>query len=1031
MVLITIALVYVQRSALDVQDSKPGIPSKAAASRAIDSLGHLPLRFEANLGQTDSKVKFLSRGSGYSLFLTSNEAVLTLNSGRENSSLAVDRMRKVIQNNLYEKLHNLAPLQAGSVLARRSTLLTASSLSKGDSDAPSATSEKSLDGKSEERATLRMKLVRANPLPEIIGLNELPGKSNYFIGNDPALWRRQVSTYAKVRYRRVYPGIDLIYYGNPNQLEYDFVLAPGANLDAIRLDIQGTDKLGVDERGNLVLSISGRQIRWQTPAIYQEAEGKRREIAGHYVLRGDHQVGFQVAAYDSSKPLTIDPVLIYSTYLGGSSDENSPATQFAQAYGVSGAAVAVDASGNAYLSGYTTSVDFPLQNAAEGTPQGASADAFVAEIDPTGSKLLYSTYLGGINGDQDGMGIAVDSSGNAYVTGFTSSPNFPTTPGAYRVAPYDAITRNGSTNAFVTKINANGSIGYSTYLGGNVGDIAFAIAVDSGGNAYVAGYTSSTNFPTAHAYQGSLRNSSSQTNAFVTKFNSAGSALVYSTYLGGNYTDYATGIALDTSGNAYVTGQTASTNFPVSNGAIGPRCGSDGNCNSHTAGGPYFESFVTKVNTTGSGLAYSTYLGGSFQDNAAGIAVDSTGNAYVVGSTTSPDFPTTSGSLQTTFHSNQSVPEGFVTKINPVGTQVVYSTYLGGSGSDSEIAVAVDSSGNAYVAGSTTSPNFPLAGQPFQPFYAGQGDATVAELDPKGATLIYSSYIGGSQADLALGIAVDASGSAYVTGVTGSADFPTANPFQANFSGTSDAFLVKIRGSAAGGPSIPANAVVNGASFAFSVALSPGSIASVFGTGLASSTPNGTVLTMNGIKAPLYYVGAGQINFQVPWELAGQSQANLVVTADGIPSNPVTVDLANFGPGIFTLARTDGSTNQGAVLISNSNVLAAPVGSIAGATSRPANRGEFITIFCTGLGAVSNQPPTGVPASANPLSNTSTIPVATITLPGAVSFSGLAPGFFGLYQIDVQIPQNALTGLVNLQIQIGGQSSNIVTIAVQ
>ena len=994
LVLMATLLVSISGGVLKARLARPQIGPRIQ-QRVEAAIAKSPLRFEANQGQTDPEVQFVSRGPGYALFLTPTSAVI--------------RTEK--------RADGLRLLRAGALKPQKCWMASCLPLPGRGNAAHGA----GRPAPRESGSVLRLKLVGANPSTRMRGLARLPASSNYFIGNDPVRWRTRVPSYAQVRYEQVYPGIDLLFYGNPSQLEFDFQLAPGANPDAIRLDAESADQIELDGHGDLILTVGGQQIRMQTPAVYQQAGGRRREIAGRYILRGARQVGFEVAAYDARRPLTIDPVLSYSTYLGGSGDTNSPA--LSDTYNIYDAGIAVDSSGNAYLTGYTTSLDFPSVNPAQSSFPGNS-EVFVSKFDPTGSTLLYSTVVGG-GGDQDGFGIAVDSSGNAYVTGFTTASNFPTTPGAYRVAPY-----SGSGDVFVFKLNAGGSIGYSTYLGGNGFNVAFGIAVDSGGNAYVAGYTDSTNFPTANAYQGSLRNSTTQSNAFVTKFNPAGSALVYSTYLGGNYLDYATGIALDSSGNAYVTGSTESTTFPVSNGAFNPHCGSDSNCNVNT-GGPYPNSFITKLNTTGSGLAYSTYLGGSYESDAAAIAVDSTGNAYVVGSTTSPDFPATSGSLQTTFHSNRFVAEGFVTKMNPAGTRVVYSTYLGGSGSDSEVGIAVDSSGNAYVAGTTTSLDFPLAGQPFQPTYGGHGDATVAELDPNGATLIYSSYIGGSQAEYALGIAVDAAGSAYVTGVTFSADFPTANPFQGNLSGTSDAFLAKIRGAAAGGPSIPNGSVVNGASFAPSAPLSPGSIASVFGSGLASSNPNGTVLTMNGIAAPLYFVGAGQINFQVPWELAGQSQATLTVTVDGAPSNPVTVNLANFGPGIFTLPGADGKTTYGTVLISSSGAVAAPVGSIAGVTSQPVNRGDYITIFCTGLGPVSNQPPTGVPASDNPLSFTSTIPVVIVGIPAAPTFYGLTPGFFGLYQVNAQIPQDAPPGPVSLQVQIGGQSSNIVTIAVQ
>ena len=983
--------------------------------RFFEAFGKLPLRFEANRGQTDPEVKFLSRGPGYGLFLTSTEAVIHLQGTEDKRQTP---QSGAANQGKCGRMAACLPLRSGKHRAGGSEKLAASKID----------------------SVLRMHLVGAKPDAIIRGIDRLPGASNYYIGTDPARWRTAVPAYAKVGYQQIYPGIDLVYYGNPNQLEYDFLLSPGANPDAIRLDIDGADRLDLDDRGDLVIGVAGQQVRLQTPVIYQEAEGKRQRVAGHYVRWSDRQVGFQLSAYDSSRPLTIDPVLIYSSYLGGSGDENSP--NLASTYGASGGGIAVDGNGNAYLTGYTTSTDFPTTNGAAVPFQGGS-DVYVVKIDPTGSTLLYSSFLGG-DGDQDALGIAVDPSGNAYITGFTSSNNFPTTPGAYRIAPY-----TGTTDAFVTKVNASGTVGYSTYLGGNDLDIGYGIAVDSGGNAYVTGVTGSTNFP-SNGYQRSIHG---QYNGFVAKFNATGSSLAYSTYLGGKTEDIAVGIAVDSGGNAYITGQTVSTDFPVTSSAFSRRCGSDGSCNPNSTTGLYFDSFVTKLNAGGSALVYSTFLGGSADDTANGIAVDSSGNAYVTGTTSSPDFPVTSGAFQTSLPGNSGNAVAFVTKLNAAGSGLVYSTYLGGTGGNSAVGIAVDSSGSAYVAGTTSSADFPLAGNPFQSSYGGQDDAFVSKLDPAGAKLSYSTYLGGSLPDLALGIAVDSAGNAYVTGVTASSDFPTANPFQSKLSGVSDAFLVKIRDSSSGGPLLSANSVVNGASFAPMVAVAPGSIASVFGTGLASPTsdrPNllapglaAVVLTMNGIQAPLYYVSATQINFQVPWELAGQSQANLTVTVDGIPSSRVAVSLADFGPGIFTLTRTDGSNTQGAVLISNSSVYAAPAGTIAGATSRPANRGEFITIYCTGLGAVSNQPPTGVAASASPLSSTATTTAVTLLgqlqlTPGVfgdvaapVSFAGLTPGFFGLYQIDAQIPQTALTGVIPLKVIIGGQTSNTVMIAVQ
>ncbi|MBI4464852.1 MAG: SBBP repeat-containing protein [Acidobacteria bacterium] len=571
----------------------------------------------------------------------------------------------------------------------------------------------------DQGAVLRMRLVGANPAPEITGMEELPGKVNYFIGNDPEKWRTNVATYAKVLYEDVYPGIDVVYYGNQRQLEYDFVVAPGADPRAIRLAFLGTpgqvpsrDRKGavaekeqiprlvalarddrswegrqgkavplrLDGQGDLVLGAGGSELRLHQPVIYQEISGARHRINGNFVIQGTHQVGFEVARYDASKPLVIDPVLDYSTYLGGSG-------------GDLGFGIAVDAAGNAYVAGITRSLNFPTANPYQAAHSGEGDffvvnDAFVTKLDSSGSSLVYSTYLGG-DADDRGYDIAVDSAGNAYVTGGTDSTNFPT------ASPLQS-TLAGSSDAFVTKLNPDGSaLAYSTYLGGSseeglcfaCGEVAHgAIAVDSAGNAYVTGFTFSSNFPTANPFQPAHAGGS--TDAFVTKLSATGAALVYSTYLGGsNEREFGLDITVDADGQAYIAGQTFSTDFPTANPLQA------------TLGGSA-DAFITKLDAAGSSLLYSTYLGGSGFDNGFGVAVDGHGNAYVTGSTNSSDFPT-ARPLQAAFGGGDR--DAFLTKLNASGSPLVYSTYLGGNGRDFGDGIAVDHNGNAYVTGQTDS----------------------------------------------------------------------------------------------------------------------------------------------------------------------------------------------------------------------------------------------------------------------------------------------------------------------------------------
>ena len=673
-----------------------------AQARILDSYGKLPLSFEANHGQTDGRVKFLSRTSGYSLFLTADEAVLALSARKA--------VTKSVKN-------GIASTKAGGVL--------------------------------------RMKLRNANPAAKVTGGDELAGMSNYFIGNDPEKWWTNIPTYAKVKYEGIYSGIDLVYYGNQRQLEYDFIVAPGADPHRIQFDVRGAKRIRRDEHGEVVFKVGDDEIRWHKPVAYQKKDGARQLVAAHYAITDSNRVRFEVAGYDTSRPLYIDP-LIYSTYLGGSKSD-------------SGRGIAVDSAGSAYVTGQTASTDFPTMFPLQ-PANGGYFDVFVAKLDPSGSALVYSTYLGGSAGDY-GYGIAVDNAGDAYVTGQTASTDFPTTSSAFQ--------RNygGDFDAFVTKLSPTGSaLVYSTYLGGTSQDEGWSIAVDSAGYAYVTGGTDSTDFPTVNPLQPT---SGGQTDGFVAKINPTGSALVYSTYLGGSTVDTGTGIAIDSSGDTYVTGLTGSANFPTKN-ALQP------------AFGGAYDAFVTEINPAGTALVYSTYLGGAGEDFGNGIAVDSAGNAYVTGETVSTNFPTMNP-LQPTFGGGYD--DAFVTKINPGGSALVYSTYLGGSSYDEGYGIAVDSAGNAYVTGNTNSPNFPTA----SPLHKRGGgyDAFVAKINVEGSALVYSTYLGGAGSDYGFGIAVDNAGNAYVTGDTSSralAPFPTTpGAFQTTYGGGGDdAFVAKI-----------------------------------------------------------------------------------------------------------------------------------------------------------------------------------------------------------------------------------------------
>ena len=477
-----------------------------ARARALDAYGKLPMRFEVNQGQFDARVKFAARGAGYALMLTGDEAVLTLHAS-EKSAPATASRKSEIQGS------------AGKTTLARS----AASRNK--------------------TTVIRTSLVNAYPTVTARGEQELPGRSNYFFGNDPRQWRTNVAGYSRVVYRQVYRGIDLTYYGNGRQLEYDFNLAAGVDPAAIRMRIAGAANLKVDSNGDLLIETGEGLLREHRPIVYQQTDGQRTAVEARYVISNGSEVGFALGRYDSNRPLVIDPTLIYATYLGGTSDD------FA-------AAVAVDGSGNAYVTGYTISTDFPTVNPLQAV-RGGGFDAFVSKLNATGTALVYSTFFGGAN-DDFGKAVAVDFLGNAHITGSTFSNNFPT------ASPIQAAHNGTASDAFVTKLNATGSaILYSTYLGGSDADEGRGIVVDSLDNASVTGLTQSTDFPLHNARQSLSGGFTSD--AFVAKLGATGSSLIYSTYLGGRGDDAGNAIATDGSGNVYVAGSTTSNNFPTVN----------------------------------------------------------------------------------------------------------------------------------------------------------------------------------------------------------------------------------------------------------------------------------------------------------------------------------------------------------------------------------------------------------------------------------------------------------------------------------
>ncbi len=701
------------RATPDHLADRPGMgPSPRAAideakkTSAIDAYRSLPLGFEPNRGQADPRVKFLARGQGLTLFLTSADAVL---------------------------------------------------VTRG--------------------AAIRMRLVGANAGSDPQGLGGLPGRVHSFIGRDPRAWRADLPTYARVQYRAVYPGIDLVYYGARQQrLEYDFVVAPHVDPRTIRLAFEGVDRLEVDADGDLLLHVGDAALRFARPLVYQNVAGRRREIPGGWVREGAFTAGFKVATYDRSEPLVIDPVVSLATYIGGAGTD--------QAFGI-----ALDPAGNVYLTGNTTSANFPTTIGSIASTRPGGIDAFVVKLDPALSTAVYSTYLGGSTGDDAGRAIAVHLNGLAFVTGFTNSSDFPTTGDAFQSAFGGGMCSGVRCNdAFVVELGSTGALFYATYLGGSDSDVGLGIAVgpvDPAGSIdiHITGGTFSTNFPTTPGSLQPAPTPGGSREAFYARFHlqvDGDIGVTYSTLLGGAGDDVGNAIAVDSAGAAYVTGSTASANFPVTAGTLqttfaGPAGGTD--------------AFVTKISGLGA-LAYSTYLGGSASDEGLDIAVDGDGIAYVTGATSSPNFPAT-GSF--TF---SGATQAFLTEIAPTGASLLVSravptgtlntTSRDPAAPNISVGIARDGAGNIYIAGSEVRCIGLGCTQ--------QTDAFVVSLDPTAMTT-NTIFVGGSGDDFGLGLAVDGCGNVFLTGDTTSADFPvTRGVVQGIFGGGTDAFVVKVAG---------------------------------------------------------------------------------------------------------------------------------------------------------------------------------------------------------------------------------------------
>ncbi len=942
------------------------------------------------------------------------------------------------------------------------------------------------DKRSRNSASLDTRFVGATSRARLLPESPMAATTNYFLGRSPKNWHTGIPNYARLRVSGIYPGIDLVYHGTGGGLEYDFEVQPGARSESIAFEVGGAKHIHLTAEGDLVLAAGAGEVRWKKPVLYQVSPNGRDPIQGGFELTPGGRVRFHVGDYDRRRTLVIDPTLAYATYFGGPEDTQ---IGFEKARGIG-----VDAAGNVYVAGISAANDLPVTPGVVQTAFGGytanlrylTGDAFIAKFTAAGA-ISYVTYLGG-KGDDAALALAVDSAGNSYVTGSTNSSDFPVTSGVLQ----QSLKGSGGNfctifgDAFVAKLNPSGtSLLYSTYLGGSLDDAASAIAVDGQGNAYVAGATLSTDFPTVNPFQATMHGSGGEPgrpscggaplfdlgDAFVAKLNPTATSLVFSTYLGGSMDDGATAIALDSAQNVYVGGFTLSQNFPTTRGAKQTAYHGVDQDNEffHTGDG-----FVAKLNSSGATLAYSTFLGGSGDDAVWGLATDKAGTVYAAGSTSSPDFPVTSGAVQTDYGGYTLLPElieqnfgdGFVARLDTQGATLLYSTYLGGSANDGALAVALDPSGLIYLTGMTDSKDFPVTKDALQPTFGGDstsvrtnylpsGDGFLTIIDPNLPTPVYSTYYGGEYNDVLQGITLDSNGNVWMAGYTESPNLNvTANAAQKTYTGfpashggispssliVGEAMVVEFSTAATtNGPVL--QDVINAASGKGGV-VSPGMIFVAYGgrlgpanligsavdpaSGLLSSTISGTSVLFDNVAAPLVYVTANAVAGTVPYEVAGSTSAQMVVEVEGQRSAPITVQVQPTAPGLFSLNESGAGPAAADNYLTSHGTL--------NSSSNPAPIGAVMAIYATGEGQTD-------PPGQDGLSATSTVPKpvahVSVTIGGVpqtkILYAGAIPGEVpGVLQVNFMVAEHTPHGVQPIVVTIGGASSQAgITVAIK
>ncbi|PWU07287.1 MAG: hypothetical protein C5B51_10290 [Terriglobia bacterium] len=832
----------------------------------------------------------------------------------------------------------------------------------------------------------RMRLDGASPEARPAPADPLPGKTNYFVGS--SRWQTDVEGYGRVKLRNVYPGIDLIFYGSQGVLEFDFLVSAGADPKQIRWQLESSGPSHLSRDGDLVLGAAPGAPRWKRPVSYQEIAGQRKAVESRFQLGPGGEVALALSSYERDRELVIDPSLAYLSYLGGSGNEAARG-------------IAVDGGGNIYVTGFTTSADLAVSRTAAQTAFGGlttnllTGDAFVAKFTPAGA-LSYLTYLGG-SGDDAAFGIAVDAAGNAWITGTTNSTNFPVA-GAYQTK-FAGSGPNGSArirggDAFVAKLSPAGDrLIYSTYLGGSLDDLGVAIAIDAGGNAYVTGSTRSTDFPgTSTGFQSQLKGVGGQDvlpsygmttfnggDVFVAKLNAAGTQLMYATYLGGVLDDAPFAIAVDASGQAVVGGYTISTNFPTTAGAMQTKFGG---IEQQTPWFHYGDAFISKISADGKSLVFSTYFGGQGDEVVNALTLDSSGNIYFAGSSSTPNLPITRGAFQNLYHGYFTLPfeieelfgDAYVAKMKSDGSALIYLTYLGGSFNDAAWAIGADAAGNAFVAGFTDSPDFPVTSDAAQSKFAGDGmqqpyilfgDAFLSEISADGSKLLYSTYLGGRVDDMVFAMALDGKGNVLLAGNTLSADLPVkGNPAQPAYAGfralpqllTGDAFVAEYSGFVLppsivistvsdnlndGGPPVPGSwFYMKGTNLADVQRFAgPGDVTSA---DLLPTNLSGIEVKVNGKNVPVWAISPGQVNAQTPGDASGSMTVQLF--RNGVGSNTLTANVASADPGIFYY-NVSGKNYPDGLFLDYTLVGDPAVASI----TRKARAGDVIQLYTAGL----------------------------------------------------------------------------------